>query len=408
MANIQPYQIAIPQSEVDRLSRKLADARLPREDGEDGDDWERGAPVAPVRRIATYWCESFNWRAFEQELNELPHFEATISVEGFNPFQLHFIHQRSTASDAIPLLFVHGWPGSFLEATKILPALAKSDKDDGPSFHVIVPSLPNFGFSGRIDRSGFGLKQYAEALHQLMQGLGYEQYVSQGGDWGYFITRVISAMYPESLVATHLNIQAAMPPTSTSPLAYARFLLAHLLGLYGAEDKALLRRSEAFWRTGSAYSTVHRQRPSTIGIALDDSPVGLLAWIYEKLVAWTDDYPWTDEEVCRWVSIYWFSRAGPGASVVIYHEADKGEYVTRESPLTPGVKIGYSYFPKEIFGSPRFWNHRLGDVVFEGRHERGGHFAAWERPEDLVADLRAMFGKGGGAYGVVKQPTAEN
>ncbi|KAL7622759.1 hypothetical protein AAE478_006437 [Parahypoxylon ruwenzoriense] len=407
MENIRPYKIAIPQADIDQLNRKLLDARLPGGSGDDGDNWGRGTPVAAVGRIARHWRESFSWRSFEDELNELAHFEATISIDEFDPFQVHFIHQRSTAQDAIPLLFVHGWPGSFLEVTKILPLLVEGEKYGGPSFHVVAPSLPNFGFSSRIDRPGFGLKQYAETFHKLMLGLGYSQYVSQGGDWGYFITRVMSALYPQSLRATHLNLLAAVPPPPRNALiAHAQFLIRHYLNLYSPQEAAGLKKTQEFVRDGSAYGIIHGQRPTTIGISLNDSPVGLLAWIYEKLVAWTDDYPWTDEEVCQWISIYWFSRAGPAASVVIYHEAARGEYRTTDSPLTPSVKIGFSHFPREIFSTPLFWNRRLGDVVFEREHEKGGHFAAWERPEDIVADLRAMFGKGGGAHGIMKQVIA--
>ncbi|KAI1392638.1 alpha/beta-hydrolase [Hypoxylon trugodes] len=375
--NIVPYNIAFPPSEVNELKQRLLNARFPGLAGEN--NWDRGPPIRDIRRLATHWRESFNFSQFEEKLNQLNNYEATVSVDGFDPFQLHFIHHKSAAADAIPLLFIHGWPGSFIEVTKILPLLAKSD----PAFHVIAPSLPNYGFSGLTPKPGFGIKQYAEACLKLMQGLGYEKFATQGGDWGSIISRTMGVLYPESVLALHLNLVMASAPTDVDPADAARVQEQH----------------KNWMETGDGYYKIQRQRPNTIGIALADSPVGLLTWIYDKLVAWTDEYPWTDDEVCEWLSIYWFSRAGPAASVTIYHEVFRGEFNLGAGIYPPrNSLIGFSYFPKEIMCTPSSWNKQLGDVVFERKHERGGHFAAWEKPEDLVGDLRDMFARGGRAY----------
>ncbi|KAK7952995.1 epoxide hydrolase protein [Apiospora saccharicola] len=399
MDNVKPYKIAVPQSEIEALNQRLRTSKIPHLFE---DKWERGPPAGDIQNITKYWKDEFSWSAFENRLNQLPQYETTIDLDGFEPFQVHFIHQRSESKDAIPLLFVHGWPGGFWEVTKLLPILAQSEKDGGPAFHVVAPSLPNFGFSSRIDQPGFGLRQYAETCHQLMQRLGYEQYASQGGDWGSMITLSTGAFHPEALRAIHINMIYGAPPPPTSPWAFLRFLGTHLLGLYSDREKAGLKAGADYMERGQGYFQIQKTKPNTIGIALADSPVGLLAWIYDCLVSWTDNYEWTPQEVCEWVSLYWFSRPGPAASVVIYHEALKGEWKTRGGISVPGTKLGFSYFPKEVFSLPRFWNRRLGDVVFEREHDRGGHFPAWEQPELLAGDLRVMFGKGGGAYGAVQ------
>ncbi|KAI0141734.1 alpha/beta-hydrolase [Xylariaceae sp. FL1272] len=400
MEAVRPFRIDVPSSEVEALNQKLKTSRIP--DLFEA-NWERGPPSKDIQRISKYWLEEFSWRSFEKRLNQLPQYEATVTVDGFDPFPVHFIHQRSKTADAIPLLLVHGWPGSFYEMTRILPMLKESEQNGGPAFHVVVPSLPNFGFSSRIDRPGFGLRQYAETCHQLMQLLGYKQYASQGGDWGSSITLTIGAFHPESLRAIHLNFIAGAPPPPTSPVAFIRFLTSYFLNLYSTREQAGLQAAHDLLANGSGYSEIQKTRPNTIGVALADSPVGLLTWIYDKLVSWTDDYTWSPQEVCEWVSLYWFSRAGPAASAVIYHEAHKGEWFAKAGLSAPGVKLGFSYFPKEIFSTPRTWNSRLGDVVFEREHDRGGHFIAWEQPELLVGDLRVMFGKGGGARSVVEE-----
>ncbi|KAJ4397186.1 hypothetical protein N0V93_001410 [Gnomoniopsis smithogilvyi] len=398
MTDIRKYTISVPTAAIEECQQKLALSRFPEETEDGDDDGKRGARVADIKRIVSYWRTEFEWASFEARLNKLPHFEATMSLEGFDPFALHFIHQKSANTDAIPLLFVHGWPGSFLEATKVLPLLT-AKQGSGPGYHLVVPSLPNFGFSGRISKRGFGLKQYTDTCHKLMISLGYNQYAAQGGDWGMYITTSIGNLYPESLLALHLNMVLAMPPPLTkSPLGFVQFLTTHLLNLYTPQEQSGLKAAQDFQTDSGYYMHLMRTRPSTVGLMLADSPVALLAWIYEKLIAWTDDYPWTDQEVCEWVSLYWFSRAGPAASVNIYHEMFQGDWQAEAGRGIPRAKLGFSYFPKEVAGTPRSWNRRLGDVVFEKEQETGGHFAAWERPEALVEDLQAMFQPGGQAY----------
>ncbi|RYP20234.1 hypothetical protein DL765_002908 [Monosporascus sp. GIB2] len=402
---IKPYQIAIPDSAIERLKTKLSLATFPGETTF-SNDWKYGAPLDEIRRLAKVWLEKYDWRQAEAELNRLPQFTTTLSVEGHEEaLRIHFIHQKSERPNSIPLLFCHGseagyqGPGSFIEVTKILPLLTSSDKGDEPTFHVVAPSLPNYGFSQRTSKPGFGIPQCAEVCHKLMLQLGYNKYVTQGGDWGFFVTRAMGILYPSHVLASHINFILALAPS----LRYSPLLcLEYLMGRYSPAEKAGLQRSRWFYTEGSGYNQMQRSKPHTLGFALADSPVALLAWIYEKLRDWTDEYPWTDEEILTWISMYLFSEAGADASIRLYYEAfhpatGAGEGDSALNPLLKwsGIPLGLSYFPKDVIVLPSSWGRTLGPVVFETRHEEGGHFAAYEKPELVVRDLRKMFGKGG-------------
>ncbi|KAI1078342.1 alpha/beta-hydrolase [Whalleya microplaca] len=408
MADIKHYNIAIEDSRLEDLKLRLSLARFP--DELDGAGWEMGAPLADVKRLAKYWQESYDWKKAERELNKIPHFVTDIQCDGFEPLAIHFIHVRSKVKGAIPLLFIHGWPGHFEEVLKVLKPLAEDgDGVDRPAFDVVAPSLPNFGFSQGTKKRGFAMEQYAETMNKLMLKLGYSEYVTQGGDWGCHISRSLGFLYPKHCKALHLNFGTANPPEFLKNPILA---LQHATTSYTKREQQGLDRTKWFAEEGYGYNVEQSTKPQTLGYALADSPVACLSWIYEKLHDWTDSYAWTDDEVCTWVSIYWFSTAGPAASVRIYYEtshnvdgrADKiGK--ARLRAYVPGVKLGFSHFPLDLHVLPSSWVRTLGDVVYEKEHESGGHFAAWERPGELVGDVREMFGRGGGAFGVVKGAT---
>ncbi|KAL8671509.1 MAG: hypothetical protein Q9168_003978, partial [Polycauliona sp. 1 TL-2023] len=293
MAPIERFKIALPDSQLERLAQKLQTTNFPDELDEAG--WGYGAPLADIKRLTKYWQEHYDWRKAEAAINKLPNYRTPIDIDGFGTLNIHFIHQKSPVEGAIPLLFVHGWPGSFLEVTKILPLLTSSTT---PSFHIIAPSLPNFGFSTAVTKRGFALPQYAETCHKLMLALGYPQYVTQGGDWGCMITRIMSLLYPSHVRAAHINMVRGHAPTFLSnPILY----LQHKFTPYNAREKTGKDRSNRFLEEGSGYRVIQATKPQTLGYALSDSPVGLLAWIYDKLHDWTDDYPWTDDEILTWV-----------------------------------------------------------------------------------------------------------
>ncbi|KAJ7093790.1 Alpha/Beta hydrolase protein [Mycena epipterygia] len=398
-----PFEISVSPEQLENLKQKLELTRFPDELDEAG--WTYGVPLADAKRLVSRWKDGYDWRKHEAQLNaELPQFTRDIVVDGFGTLNIHYVHKRSALENAIPLLFVHGWPGSFFEARKITPLLTEV-RPDQPSFHVVALSLPGYGFSEAPIKKGFRLAQYAEIGNKLMIALGYNEYVTQGGDWGSLITRKIATVYGgKHSKAWHTNFPITRGPEfSLNPLRLlsALSMILPLLWLSPAQ-KAGLERSQQVQKTGIGYFHEQSTKPQTLGYALADSPVGLLAWIYEKLVAWTDKYPWDDDEVLTWISIYWFSRAGPAASLRIYYEvsAEDGIPPSMYEPL-PTIPLGYSYFPGEVFSLPRSWARRTGNVVFEAEHEMGGHFAAHETPALLVEDLRKMFGRGGPAHGVV-------
>ncbi|KAI0718270.1 alpha/beta-hydrolase [Cerioporus squamosus] len=394
----ESFKLTIPDAALELLSKKLELVRFP--DELDGAEWNHGVPLEDVRRLVAYWKEKFDWRQAEAKINELPMFTRDIDVEGFGTLNVHYVHQRSEVENAIPLLFVHGWPGHFLEVRKILPLLTATSPDH-PSFHVVAPSLPGFGFSGAIKKTGFKGPQYAELLNKLMISLGYSEYVYQGGDWGHILgLHTVTHYGHKHIKAWHSNMPLAGAPPS--PMKNPLIFLSSLTLPFSKTGRDNLLSAQQFGKQGRGYAIMQSTKPQTLAYGLTDSPVGLLAWIYEKLVSWSDKYPWTDEEVLEWVSIYWFSRAGPGAAGRIYYEmANGGAGSSFDGYVWQSVPLGISYFPGEVVRLPRSWSHMLGKVVFEGEHEKGGHFAAHEVPDALVGDLRKMYGKGGPAYGVV-------
>ncbi|KAF5367311.1 hypothetical protein D9757_010101 [Collybiopsis confluens] len=355
-----PFEISIPESKLEVLRQKLALAEFP--DELDGAKWDYGAPLADIKRLVARWIDGYDWRAEESKLNaELPQFTTDIKVDGFETL---------------------------------------NSSPEFPSFHVVTFSLPGYGFSEATHKRGFAADQYAEIGHKLMVALGYQEYVTQGGDWGSLISRVVAQKYGGvHCKAWHMNMPTGSPlQFRYNPLLY----IQHLFSPYSAAEKAGFKRAAWFAEEGQGYFKEQATQPQTVGYSLADSPVGLLAWIYEKLVNWTDSYPWTDDEVLTWVSIYYFSRAGPAASVRIYYEVMHSERAFVQPPASkPTIPLGISYFPKELFHSPRKFNHNLGRLVFQSEHPTGGHFAAHECPGELVNDLRKMFGKQGVAYGVV-------
>ncbi|KZF21554.1 alpha/beta-hydrolase [Xylona heveae TC161] len=401
--NPQPYTISVPDAALEEVKQRLSFAKFPDQlQSPDQNDWPFGVPVAEVKRLVTYWKDKFDWRKAEAQLNKLPHYRTEIEVDGFGTLDIHFIHQVSPNKNAIPLLFSHGWPGSFIEITKLLPFFQGDDKT--PAFHVVAPSLPNFGFSSGVNRRGFVLTKYAETLNKLMLKLGYDQYVTQGGDWGFSVTRALGRIYPQHCKASHINLVLAREPNWTK---HPLLALQHALFSYTDREKAGRERTKWFDEEGYGYNLLQSTKPQTIGYALADSPVTLLAWIYEKLHDWTDGYPWTEDEILTWVSIYWFSTAGPAASVRIYHEATRpqpySDISTRAlGEYTPNVKLGIAHFPKEITVVPDTWAATLGPVVMQSSHDHGGHFSAWEVPDAIASDVQKMFCRGGPCYGIVK------
>ncbi|KAH9846432.1 alpha/beta-hydrolase [Lenzites betulinus] len=393
----QPFVLAVPDDDLALLRKKLDLVRFP--DELDDAAWSYGVPLADMKRLVSHWVNGYDWRKSEAEINKLPMFTRDIDVHGFGTLNIHYVHQKSEVKNAIPLLFSHGWPGDFLEARKMLPLLTEKSPDH-PSFHVVALSLPGFGFSEAPKKPGFAGRQYAEVFNKLMLSLGYNEYVYQGGDWGYILgLHAVTHYGHKHIKAWHTNVPSVGPPKLLSnPLVWLSSWLS------SSNNSSQAKHGNARnWRTkGMGYFMEQATQPQTIGYSLTDSPVGLLAWIYEKLVTWTDGYPWTDDEVLEWISIYWFSRSCPAAAGRIYYElTGQNTHDTKAGTKWMSVPLGVSYFPGEIIPTIKAWSSMIGNIVFESEHDKGGHFAAFEQPEKLAGDLWKMYGKGGPAHGVV-------
>jgi pimeloyl-ACP methyl ester carboxylesterase len=376
---IDPFTIHIPDEQIIDLRRRLKNARWP--DAIPGSEWLYGADLRSIREIADYWLNVFDWREQEQKLQALHHYKANI--EGHD---VHFIHERGEADNALPLLMTHGWPGSFLEFQKILPMLTHPSKfgarrDD--SFHVIVPSLMGFGFSERPRQPGANTFWVADIWQQLMTGLGYSQFVVQGGDIGANVSSVLALKYPERVRALHLNYI----PGSYSPYLEPEVPLS--------PAEIAFEKWAAEWNDKhGAYSHVQTQEPETLGMALNDSPIGLAAWIITKFREWSDcngdvESRFSKDELLANVSLYWFTQTIT-SSFRLYYEGSKAPL-----RLASGQRIkppcGVARFPKELPVPPRERIERAYNVTHWTEMPRGGHFAAAEEPELLAADLREFF-----------------
>ncbi|ETN36567.1 uncharacterized protein HMPREF1541_08845 [Cyphellophora europaea CBS 101466] len=397
-----PFKISVPDAKIDRLKQKLALTDYPTE-ADDADSWSRGPPLKDIKRLAARWADGYDWREAERHLNSFPQFTTKIPLDDFGTFNVHFIHQRSPVKNAIPLLFVHGWPGSFIEVTKILPLLTQGGKDH-PAFHVVAPSLINFGFSDQCTKPGFNVNHHAETCKKLMHQLGYPNFVTQGGDLGYFTTHVMARAYPQHVKAWHVNLAIPEKPTAESHPDLHAQVEAHTLT---AREKADMALTAHTGKNLMGYYRIQESKPALISISHTDSPVGLLSWIYDVLHCWSDHrtHAWSDDEILTWVSIYAFSVGGIAASVRIYYEARymEGTVAAQRGPVEP--PFGIAHFPVELSAFPRLWYNTMGKMVHQREYDKGGHFAAWEQPETLVDDIRIMFGKGGGAEGVVEGAT---
>lgn len=373
MSDVTPFTIAVPQSALDELNQRLDLTRWPEKEAVD--DWTQGAPLAEVRALAEYWRDGYDWRRCEARLNALPQFKTVI-----DGLEFHFIHLHSPHAGAAPLVLTHGWPGSLIEFLDAIPRLVDPVAHGGraeDAFHVVVPALPGFGFSGKPERSGWGIERIARAWGVLMARLGYNRWFAQGGDWGSAVTTQIGAQQVAGCAGIHVNMAIGAPPPEAMTNSDAAALRA-LTAMKHYQD----------WDSG--YSTQQKTRPQTIGYALVDSPVGLLAWIFEKMWAWTDNQgsPYdalSRDQILDNVMLYWLTASG-ASSARLYWESF-GSFV----PTEIAIPSGASLFPKEIFPTPKDWLGHMKQLVYWNELPAGGHFAAWEQPDLFVQEVRACF-----------------
>lgn len=296
-----PFRIAVPDDLLAFISDRVRTGRLPTPlHHEEGGGWSHGLPVETLSTLQKFWTSEYDWRTIEARLNAtFKQFTLPISAEG-EDLSLHFVHHRSTRQDAIPLLFVHGWPGSFLEVENILPLLTEPASPKHQAFHVVAPSLPGFGFSSAPKHAGFTPKKFAAVLNKLMLSLGYSTYIAQGGDWGSLISRLMGVNHPESCVGIHVNFLVATPPSPLwNPLEVAWLVLRR----FTEPEKEKLKRMMWWREKEGGYFQIMGTKPMTVSYALVDSPLGMLAWIREKLEPLVDGYTWTNEQCITWAMV---------------------------------------------------------------------------------------------------------
>src|SRR6201996_4226035 len=371
---IHPFRIDIPAADLDDLRSRLARTRWPDEPPDGG--WEYGIPLGYGRDLAEYWRTGYDWRVHERRLNGFPQFTTTIQDQ-----RVHFLHVRSPEPDALPLIMTHGWPGSVVEFTELIgPLTAPRARGGDPAdaFHLVVPSIPGYGFSGPTHERGWNVHRVAVAWDELMTRLGYQRYGAQGGDWGSSISRELGIAAPEHVAGVHLNMLIPQGDVDQADLSEV--------------DKGRLERQRQFRSTGMGYGMIQSTRPQTLSYALTDSPAGQLAWIAEKFREWTDgDLP--DDAVDRDqlltnVSVYWLTGTA-GSSARLYFESARSGTWGPPQPST--VPTGVAVFPCEIAPPVRRFAELSNNIVHWSEFDRGGHFAAMEEPDLLIGDVRQFF-----------------
>jgi epoxide hydrolase len=384
---IVPYKIAIAQSVLHDLNDRLARTRWP--DQIEGSGWEYGVPLSYMNEFVEHWKSRYDWRAEEKKLNALGQF--ITKIDGLD---VHFLHVRSKQKNALPLVVVHGWPGSFVEFTKIIGPLTDPVSHGGKAedaFHVVCPSLPGFGFSGKPKERGWSSQRMGEVIAKLMARLGYTRYGAQGGDWGSGIARWLASADGGRCIGGHSNFPGGGRPTSEPTR-----------GVTEKEINRVEHRGKEL-KDHYGYGAIQGTRPLTLGYGLNDSPAGLAAWIVDKFWAWSDhggnlDNSFTKDELITNVMIYWVTETMPSSTRIYFESSHNPPRPASMTPFKSSGKpapMGYALFPKEINVPPRAWVERSsgGKLFHWTEMPRGGHFAAMEQPKLLVEDVRAFFRK---------------
>ncbi len=384
---IRPFQVEIPEDKIDDLRRRIAATRWPSK--ELVSDRSQGVQLETLRELARYWATDYDWRKAESKLNALPQF--TTEIDGV---EIHFIHVKSRHENALPLIMTHGWPGSVIELLETVGPLTDPTAHGGgadDAFHVVLPSIPGYGFSGEPAEAGWDPSRTARAWGELMRRLGYTRYVAQGGDVGASITDAMGRLAPEGLVGIHMNLLvtalAAPGPTETE------------------QERAAADALATFRASGFGYFLEQATRPQTIGYALLDSPVALAAWMldhdtdsyYKISHAFVDGQPagnLTRDHIVDNITLYWLTGTGASAARSYWESgrAQAAALAAGQAPPEVSLPVGFTTFPDEIFQAPRSWTEKAyPTLTYFNEVDRGGHFAAWEEPELFSAEVRAAF-----------------
>ena len=374
---VEPFRVSVSQAAIDDLRRRLTATRWP--DRETVGDWSQGVPLEKAHALVAYWRDKYDWHRFEARANTFPQFRTRIDGLG-----IHFLHVRSQHPKALPIILTHGWPGSFVEFMEIIGPLSDPTRFGGraeDAFHVVVPSLPGFAFSDKPTETGWDVERIAHAWTALMQRLGYDRWVAQGGDWGAGVTHALAKQRPQGLVAAHVNWQFVFPeklPENPTP----------------AERKAI-DRAAWFSNDQGGYFREHATRPQTIGYPLADSPAGQALWIYEKFQAWTDNHGNPEDALSidamlDDISLYWFTDTAASSARIYWENTRAGAAGLSKGRIE--LPMAASVFPHEIFCPPKAWAEALWPNLFYWNElDKGGHFAAFEQPVLFTEEMRKAF-----------------
>jgi pimeloyl-ACP methyl ester carboxylesterase len=378
--DVRPFTIAVEDSVLEDLQQRLADTRWPDEIPNSG--WDYGSNLGYLKELVEYWRTKFDWRAQEAKLNAFNHFKS--EVDGLD---IHFIHEKGKGPDPIPLIITHGWPSCFFEMTKIIPLLADPASHGGDaadSFDVVAPSLPGFGFSDHAQDRGMEVQRVAGMWNKLMtQNLGYHKFAAQGGDIGSGVTARLGFAHSDTLFGIHLTSITRPTPylgPGSKPVTDA--------------EQALITQRDKWFADEGGYNHIQGTKPQTLAYGLNDSPVGLAAWIVEKYRTWSDcggdvEKSYTKDELLTIVTIYWVTQT-ISSSTRMYFENQKNLWTMEKDQKVP-APAGMAMFPQEISKPPREWGERSYDVRRWTEMTSGGHFAALEEPQQLAEEVRAFF-----------------
>jgi pimeloyl-ACP methyl ester carboxylesterase len=390
-SSVRPFHINIPEEAVVDLRRRINATKWP--ERENVPDSSQGVQLATIQKLARYWGKEYDWRKCEAKLKALPHF--VTEIDGLD---IHFVHIRSKHENAMPLIVTHGWPGSFIEQLKIVEPLTNPTEHGATAadaFHLVIPSLPGYGFSGKPTKPGWNPPSIARAWGMLMQRLGYTRYVAQGGDWGNAVTENMALQEPPGLLAIHTNMPATVPADVSKALAVGGPPPAGL----SSDEKQAWDQLDYFFKNGVGYAIEMNNRPQTL-YALADSPVGLAAWMCDhdarsqEMIARVFDgrtEGLTKDDVLDNVTLYWLTNTAVSSARLYWDNARNvpGGFF---DPRGIKIPVAVSAFPDELYQAPRSWTERAyPKLLYYNRLDKGGHFAAWEQPAALIADLRAAF-----------------